>query len=78
MILGMDGMTIEGVKPFKKGDKVRWIKGSRLAGVTGVVTGSGPVETFVYKRSSGRTEHTRTALLEPFDGVGPFDGDLNE
>jgi hypothetical protein len=54
---------IEAVNPFCAGDRVRWIKGSRLAGATGTVAESGCIWSFVNVDHNDQQEYTRTALL---------------
>lgn len=58
---------IEGVNPFRVGDRVKWIPGTRLAGSTGTVAESGCIWSFVNRDSSEQQEYTRTALLELVD-----------
>lgn len=54
---------IDSAKPFKAGDRVEWIQGSRLTGFRGTITDSGCVWSFVKLDSSAREEYTKTALL---------------
>jgi hypothetical protein len=53
--------------PFKKGDKVQGIIGSRLAGIRGTIAECGVEWSFVNMDDTGYQEYTKTALLRIAD-----------